>query len=245
MTTKILCVDDEEISRQHMKRLLSERKDTFEIEEAENGLTAIEKIKNWQPDIVFLDIKMPGLTGFDVLYQLEERNFRLIFQTAYDQYAVKAFEVNACDYILKPYEDDRFYQALDKALNKKNEPGGLNQLEENLIKDEIFLTRFVVKMPNRAIIIEEDDINYFFSKEHTTWLHLDERSYAYDYSLKFLEERVNPRNFLRIHRNTMINLQSVDSFSLTTPMIVKLQDGSEHKVAKERRKNVHQILQNI
>jgi two-component system LytT family response regulator len=241
MTVKILCVDDEDLSRQHMLRLLNKREESFDLEEACNGLEAIEKITQWSPDIVFLDIKMPGLSGFDVLYQLESRPFQIIFQTAYDEYAVKAFEVNACDYLLKPYNEQRFSTALDKALDGRNN-NSLEKLEKKLMTDDIFLSRFVVKMPNRAVIIEEEDIHYFVSKDHTTWIHLKDVSYAYDYSLKFIEDRVDPKIFLRIHRNTMVHRNKIESFSLTTPMTIKLSDGSRHQVAKERRRKVNQIL---
>lgn len=240
-STKILIVDDESPARKRIIDLLKKFEGNLQIEEAKDGIMAIEKIKSWNPNIVFLDIQMPGLTGFDILDEIEDVNFSVVFQTAYDEFAMKAFEVSACDYLLKPYSDERFYKALNKAIS--NQPGKeLDSLFNHLRENDRYMENLSFKVGNHMRIIEVASIRYFFSKEHVTSLYIEDTNYAIDHSLSFLEEKLNPAMFIRIHRNAIVNLNNIKGYTKGTSMVVTMDDGEELKVSRDRRKVVLELL---
>lgn len=246
MTPKILIVDDEHLARVRIRSYIEKRYPDFSLIEAEDGVEALEKIAETLPDIVFLDIDMPELSGFDVLKHLENRPFKIIFQTAYDQFAVKAFEENACDYLLKPFTDERLEAALTKAFSSSGHTEMLQKLDEHLEKQNLYLAKFVVDMGSRKKIVAEEETLYFWSEEHVTRIFLEKIDYTYNYSLNFLEEKLNPKKFLRIHRNCIVHIESIAEILRDgSGTAVRLKNGKELQVSRERNKQLKAFFKKI
>lgn len=231
---KILIVDDEELARVKIRGLLSKRSEKFEILEAENGLEAFDLILSHKPQLVFLDIQMPGLTGMDLLRQLENRDFQVIFQTAYDEFAIQAFEENACDYLLKPFDQSRFNRALDRALSriKENSP---SRAIDAWNKEKGYLEKLLVKVGLKTQIIDTGDIQCFVSRDHHTYIHLDKQEYIFDGSLEFLEKMLNPNEFVRTHRKSIVAKKSVSQIVGGPNMELVLKSGQRVPVSRTLR----------
>ena len=162
---RILIVDDEELARQRVARYVRSAEGAFVVEEADSGVAAVDAIRAFRPDVVFLDVDMPGMTGLEVLGQFEERPFKVIFATAYDEFAVRAFEEQACDYLLKPFTAERLHEALSRALARADGEQRLRALEERLGGR---LRRFAVKQGTRTRAVEEEEVACFVSRDHVT-----------------------------------------------------------------------------
>lgn len=238
MTKKILIVDDEKIARDRMLRFLKTYPDKIEIFQATNGPEALASIRENQPDVVFLDIQMPEVTGFDVLYQIKERSFQVVFQTAFDEFAIKAFEVNACDYLLKPYTEEKMQAALKKALKAHDQQSKLNKLEDHLKKSENYLKTLVTKKGNQTKIIDIEDVDYFKSEDHYTFAMTKNNEFIIDLSLNSLEEKINPKIFTRSHRNCIVKISLIDSIGSTENSTILLKSGIELPVSRENRKKL-------
>jgi len=252
---RVLVVDDEDLARERLVLLLqkfAERRalsgttgPTLEIEEARDGVEAVEKIREREPDLVFLDIQMPEISGFDVLLQFPDRRFEVIFQTAYSEFALKAFEVAAADYLLKPFPPERFEQALTRALERLGENVDRpvdNSVDKSFASALVHLEHVAVRVGSRVKMIPVEEIQYFLSEDHMTQLFTKETSYACDPSLSALEERLDPRHFLRVHRNAIVNRREVASFTLETNATLTLKSGVTLKVSRERKKDLKALL---
>ncbi len=239
---KILIVDDEQIARQRLTRFLNETA-AFQIQEAENGLAAIEKIEQFKPDIVFLDIQMPGLTGFDVLQQIESRTFQIIFQTAYDEYALQAFEESACDYLLKPFTKERFDKALNKALAMQGQQETLSLLESNLKKDQRFLNKVTFKQGGKLKILSIERVSSFVSQDHYTCAQtLEGIEHIVDFSIAYLVKHLNPDHFVRCHRNGIVAIEQIKSVGDTNQSQIELKNGGVLQLSRSNRTLVLQKL---
>lgn len=242
----VLIVDDEPLARTRIRSLLEKApdKESFLIGEAVDGVMALEMMHQDPPDIVFLDIQMPEFTGFDVLTHLEKPPKAIIFQTAYDEYAVRAFEFAACDYLLKPFSNERFYQALERGLEHSvARVQAIQNLVSHLQKNHAhYMVQVAVRVGHSTRIFQVDEVEYFFSQDHCTTVHLGHTSYALDYSLNFLESHLNPLEFIRVHRNAIVRLSSIQQFNHTSPMTIVLHSGAKLKVSRERRKQLLSIL---
>ena len=233
---RVLIVDDETLACLRLRTLLESRDEDFQIEEAGDGISALEKIEQFKPGLVFLDIQMPELDGFDVLNAVPSPDFAVIFQTAFDEYAVRAFEVNACDYLLKPWSDARFHQAVDRVLTGPESLAGKAPLRE--------MMQITVNAGQTSRIFSVEEVNYFFSQDHVTTMHLDGVDYSVDYSLSHLEERLDPARFLRIHRNAIINLEKLTMYTRGPRAEVGLACGTRLRVSRERRRQLVAMLEN-
>jgi two-component system LytT family response regulator len=231
MTVKVLVVDDEQIARQRIISLLQSRPEDFIIREASNVLDAVDVAEYFIPDIVFLDIRMPKHSGFDLLKIHNFGRAKIIFQTAYSEHAVHAFELNAENYLLKPFTRQRFCDVVDRALvNIKTPAQGLQSVAITIGKHE------------KLIPIEE--VYCFTTKDHTTYIQLEDKSFSYQESLTSLENQLDPEDFYRVHRNAIINRRHVASWSKTYPMIVTLTNGQMIQVAKEKRRRAKEFFIN-
>ncbi len=234
---RVLVVDDEPLARTRIRKLLDPEE--YSVDEAEDGVLAIEKIRTFCPQIVFLDIQMPEFSGFDIIESLSTINFSIIFQSAYDAYAIRAFEVSACDYLLKPFTDERFYKALQRGRELIGlVSGNVSRLVNHLYENGRHLRTVTYKAGPTVQVVDVNQVVYFFSADHTTSLVLDQTSYAIDQSLSFLETLLDPKFFLRIHRKTIVNVKKIRSFSREAPYSVTLLDGTKLKVSRERAKAV-------
>lgn len=238
MSKKILVVDDEKIARDRMVRFLNTYHEKLDINEAANGPEAIRAIQDNKPDVVFLDIQMPEMSGFDVLHHLQDRNFQVIFQTAFDEFAIKAFEVNACDYLLKPYPEEKLHAALQKALSAQSQHAKLIQLEQHLKKSETFLKTLITKKGTQTRIINLDDVDYFKSEDHYTFAVVGNSEHIVDLSLNLLEEKLDPDTFVRCHRNCIVKKLLIDRIGGTDDSTLLLKTGVQLPISRENRKKL-------
>lgn len=203
---KVLIADDEKAGRVLIKEYLQDYPDLVLIAEVNNGVDAITEINRFKPDLVFLDIQMPGKTGFEVLNHLEEIP-KIIFSTAYDEYALKAFEVHAVDYLLKPYTQERFKIAIER-LNGENDKIG--SLAQSIFMDEpSYPHRVLVHHNKKLITIKCEDIIWIEAYGDYSKIHTASQVYLSNFGISDLEEKLNPRLFLRVHRSSIINMEKV------------------------------------
>lgn len=204
----VLIVDDEAPAREKLRRYL-EKSSQFEvIAEARNGQEALDNISLFNPQLILLDIQMPGMTGFDVLRLMDTNNSAIIFTTAYDEYAVKAFEVSALDYLLKPIGEQRFHQALDKVLllMQENWHEKVTHVLQHLAAKN-YISRLPVRSGQRTKIVNVNDISFIRSEHRLVniYNHQGEKYWTNE-SLTQLENRLDPKLFMRVHRNCIVNL---------------------------------------
>jgi len=212
---RALIVDDEPLARDRIRELLKEHAEIEVIGEARNGREAIEVVMNQIPDLVFLDVQMPDLDGFDVLRNLNVKQLPvIIFVTAYDQYALRAFDVHAVDYLTKPFDRKRFAEAVDHAkvfMKGAREPDTariLNMLQE-LRGSVRYLERFAVKHGETIFFVRAEDVDAIEAQGNYVRLSLANSSHLLRDTLNNIESQVNPRKFVRIHRRTIVNIDRV------------------------------------
>lgn len=211
-STKVMIVDDEAPARERLLRMLSKIEGVEVIGEAKDGLEAFEQIERLQPDLVLLDIQMPGLDGFGVLDALQDPP-PIVFVTAYDEYALRAFEVSAVDYLLKPYSQDRLEAAVHRARTTTFSKEALAQrsdsLFESLVEQGRFLTRLAVQDREKIRLLDVSDIDWFSIEGGVLMTHTEEAAYVTRSTLDNLETRLDPEHFFRAHRSTIVNLDRV------------------------------------
>jgi two-component system LytT family response regulator len=210
MTWKTIIIEDEQLARQRLKRLLNNYSEIEIIGEAENGQLGLQLIESLQPDLVFLDIEMPVLNGFEMLAKIKEHPPKIVFTTAYDQYAIKAFEEGSIDYLLKPIEIDRLDKTVTK-LKQTNLSKPAIALEDLLtkIKGKASAKTLTVKLGDRILLIRLEDIIHAQAEDKYVFLHTaDGKKHLTDYTLSNLEDKL-PEDFLRIHRSDIINTNHI------------------------------------
>ena len=215
---RTLVVDDEPLARARIVNLLQQFDFVTLLGECKNGHEALEKIINYKPDLVFLDIQMPDLNGFDVLAKMEPEDLPfIIFVTAYDQYALKAFDVHAVDYLLKPYDDERFGKALEHAKEQiwQKQKAGLHKKMVQLIRGyenehSEQLTSIEIKEKGRTFYVSVFDLYYVESHGNYLKIHQKNKSYLIRQTLQSFEDQIDPNIFLRIHRSILVNVNYLD-----------------------------------
>lgn len=211
---RVLIVDDEPAARRKTRRFLEEHEDVEVIGEAANGASAVERILEDCPDLVFLDVQMPDIDGFDVVEAIAgaEQIPKIIFVTAHDRYAVRAFEVNALDYLLKPFDRERFAQALSRSRSAGSPAPAENQLMtllESLRPGGRFLRRLLVPRDGRSIFVSVEDVVRFESERNNVQIETKRGSFTIRMTLDALEQRLDPEQFARVHRSHIVNLDSI------------------------------------
>ena len=236
----VVIVDDEPLARRGVKARLASFPDLKIAAECANGESAVEAIRKVRPDIVFLDVQMPGMTGFDVLKALSgERLPVVIFLTAYDSYALKAFEVHALDYLLKPIDDERFAAAVKRAvrqLSMENADALESRLKSLLEKEDggTYTERFAVKTGRRVVFVHADEIDWIEAAGDYASLHAGKRTHLVRETLQNLEKRLDPARFLRIHRSTIVaadRIREMESLP-NHEFLVHLADGTELRASR-------------
>ncbi|MCG8389617.1 MAG: response regulator [Cytophagales bacterium] len=225
---KALVVDDSRLARNELKRLLKEFDHITVMGEAANAMEAKEKIENEKPDLVFLDIQMPGKNGFELLEDLEYVP-EVIFTTAYDEYAIKAFEYNALDYLQKPIQKDRLAGALGKVTEKKEkkELALEDRMTEN---DQVF-----VKDGEKCWFVQLANVRLFEVDGNYTKLYFDDQKPMIPRTLNYLESRLDPKTFFRANRQQVINLRWVDRIEPWFSGSIKIFMKGGHEVDVSRR----------
>jgi two-component system LytT family response regulator len=211
----VLIIDDETAAREIIKHYLSGHSDITVAGEADNGFDGMKMISRLQPDLVFLDVQMPKLNGFELLELLEQPP-HIIFSTAFDEYAIKAFELNAVDYLLKPYGQQRFFAALNKAIEKINrQQPSSEQLPKALLNPPAeSLTRVAVKDRQEIHVIPIQHIHYLEADGDYVKLHSSEGSFLKEKTMKYFEENLPRQQFVRIHRSYIVNVDQVAKIAL-------------------------------
>lgn len=212
---KVIIVDDEASGRKLIKEYLTDIKDLILIGEANNGVDAVKLINEFKPDLVFLDIQMPGLTGFEVLTYLEELP-QIIFSTAYDQYALKAFEVHAVDYLLKPYTKERFSIAINRIVSDKASNNARPLAESLLIEKSTYPDRILVQKGQKLITIATEDILRVEAFGDYSKLITENDTFLSSYGITSLGERLDEQIFVRVHRSSIINLNKIKELNRYT-----------------------------
>jgi two-component system LytT family response regulator len=257
MTIRAAIVDDEPLARRRIRNLLMEAPDVDVVAECANGKDAIELLEKSPPDLLFLDIQMPEVDGFDVLQAIGVgRVPAVIFVTAYDQFALRAFEAHALDYLLKPFDDERFGASLERARERiRQQQGGdldrrLQALLDNVRGDQSYLQRLVVPSGHRNIFVRTEHIDWIEAERHYVRLHIagrggqSDRTYLLRENLTRIASTLDPAMFCRIHRSTIVNvdrIQSIESL-LHGEYVVVLHDGTKLTSGRSYRRSVQAIM---
>lgn len=236
MKIRTVIADDEIHALEGLSKIM-ERIDDIEITgKASNGEDAVNLINLHKPDLVLLDIQMPVYNGIEILEKIE-RNIGVIFITAYDHYAVKAFEESAIDYILKPYPESRVLKAIDKfRLHRRIiDSKAIQQLKE-IFKEKSYLRTFPVKTADEVLIIQEEDTFYFKADNKYVMLYTKNSRFITDFTITELESKLSPEKFIRIHRGTIIAISRIDRIKkwFNSEYIVQLKDDNNTRLKVSR-----------
>lgn len=214
---RAVIVDDEGLARAMVKKYLNEYPEIDLVAECSNGFEGIKTIQKHEPDLVFLDIQMPKLTGFELLEILDDPPV-IIFTTAYDQFALKAFEVNAADYLMKPFSKDRFDEAIKKAMIRIKENKELDKTEANVseyvAENREHLQRIITKQQSSIHIFPVENIRYIEAQDDYVMFYTTEGKYLKKQRMKYLEDHLDPDYFVRIHRSYIANIKNIKQIEL-------------------------------
>lgn len=236
MSTTCIIVDDEKLARDLLREYLENYPDIEVIGEADQGTDAVEKIDKLKPDLVFLDVQMPGMTGFDVLEDIEHEPY-VIFVTAYDQYAIKAFEKNAVDYLLKPLDEERFRNAVNRAMKRKTlEHSSIEDLLSSMRSERkgTYDTHIFVQKSEKLFNLPVEEIVYLEASGDYTIITTKADQFVSSSGIGKLEEILNPEVFIRVHRSTIVNVNYLKEIErhFNGGMVVKMQSGKSFPVSR-------------
>jgi two-component system LytT family response regulator len=249
---RTLIVDDEPLARERLRSLLEAQADLDVVGECRDGNEALEAIRSLSPDLVFLDVQIPEKNGFEVLEAIGPENApAIVFVTAYDQYALQAFEVHAVDYLLKPFDEDRFAKALERArlaVGREAAGGDVSQKLLSLLKDlkppPGHLERLVVKSAGRLFFLRTEEIDWIESAGNYVCLHVGGESHLLRETMNGLEARLDPGRFVRIHRTAIVNIDEIKELQ---PLFhgeyqVVLRDGTQLTLSRGYRDRLQEVI---
>src|SRR5689334_1968597 len=251
--TKIraLIVDDEPLARRRIRSLLAHDSSVDVIGECSDGLKAVTAISELTPDLVFLDVQMPAMDGFEVIQTIgPEQMPTVIFVTAYDQYALKAFEVNALDYLLKPFDRSRFQKTLERAktMITRLQNGDVNHqllsLLADLRREQGTLDRFIIKSGGRVVFLRVEEIDWMRTVGNYVRLQVGRDSHLMRETMTAMEAKLNPDRFMRIHRSTIVNLDRVREVQpwAKGEYVVIMRDGTRLIMSRRYRERLNEQL---
>jgi len=251
MTIRALIVDDEPLARQRIRDLAADEADVQVVGECRDGEEALASLAELSPDLLFLDVQMPSMDGFEVLARLGPGRMPVVvFVTAYDRYALKAFEVHALDYLLKPFDRRRFQEALSQARDAlQNKAGGrlegkiLALLEEREAKRPC-LDRFVVKESGRIFFVRADSVDCIEAARNYVTLFAGKQTHTVRETLAQLEKRLDPRRFVRVHRSWIVNAERIRELQpwFNGAYIVITEGGKRLRTSRSFKENVESLL---
>ncbi len=258
---KTVVVDDEPLARRRILRLLKTEPDVEVVAEAGTGREAIDAIREHRPDLVFLDVQMPEVDGFGVLQALGKDDMpEVIFTTAYDQYAVRAFEVHALDYLVKPFDPERFHAAFQRAREQmeREQASDQNQRLITLLEhlatqarggegggtSDRYLDRLMIRSSGKIFFVKTAEIDWVEAAANYVRLHVGRESHVIRETISNLAERLDPAHFARIHRSTIVNLDRVKEMQpwFSGEYIVILRDGTRLKLSRGYRERLEEQL---
>ena len=243
---KAVIIDDENLARELIKAYLKKFDQVEVIAECSDGFQGLKAIQQHNPDLIFLDIQMPNITGFEML-ELIENPPVVIFSTAFDQYAIKAFELNATDYLLKPYSEARFEEAVKKALakigQKESNQKELEGLKETRSEQES-LDRIVVKTGNKIQILALNQVHHFEAQDDYVAIHSDQGKFLKLMRMKALENGLPAGDFVRIHRSHIVNVKHIEKLELyeKDSYILYLKNGQQLPVSRSGHGRLKEVL---
>jgi two-component system LytT family response regulator len=259
---RTIIVDDEPLGRSRIASLLDDEEDIEIVAQCGDGAEALRVIREESPDLLFLDIQIPEITGFELLDSIDRVEPPIvIFVTAHDEFALRAFDVHALDYLLKPFDDERFHQALNRArahlrnqdatsLRRRlrdflHETNDLHPGESKRADPPRRLTRIVVKEGDRILFIKVADVDWIEAADYYAKIHVGTSTYLIRETLNNLEEQLDPERFVRIHRSTIVNLDRVQEMQpwFHGAFVVLLVDGTELRLSRSRREHLQTLLQ--
>ncbi len=248
---RVLLVDDEPLARDMLREMLQSDAEVEIVGESCNGREALEAIHAKEPDLIFLDVQMPEVGGFEVLASLgKDKAPYVIFVTAYDQYAVRAFEVQALDYLLKPFDQERFDSSWQraKAQLKRDRNGGMDQriitLLEELKAGNKYLERLVIKAAGRIYFLETSEIDWIEAEGNYVSVHSAKKSHLLRETITSLESQLDPKKFVRIHRSSIVRLDYIQELQpwFHGEYKVILQDGTQLTLSRNHREKLQEAL---
>lgn len=251
MRMRAVIVDDEPLARRRLRSLLAEMDDVEIAAECANGKEAIQVIEASPPDLLFLDIQMPELDGFDVLRAIGVGRVPVvIFVTAYDQFALRAFEAHALDYLLKPFDDERFEATLQRARTQVRQRQGsdldhrLRALLEDARRDRGYLQRLAVTTGPRSVLVRTEQIDWIEAERNYIRLHVAGRSHLLRENLSRIESALDPATFCRIHRSTIVNINRIEAIEsdFRGEYRVTLHDGTKLSSGRSYRGNLNALM---
>jgi two-component system LytT family response regulator len=238
-------VDDEALALKRLQRMLAGTKRVRVVGTSTDPVEAVPAILDAKPDILFLDIEMPGMTGFEMLTHLQPQPW-VVFTTAYDRYALEAFGVNSLDYLLKPIEAAQLDRALDKIERLRGSaatPPGMTDLIERLtvaaagaVRSPAYPDRVASKVGERIELIDLNQVTHFFASDKLTFAATAAKNYAVDYTIQELEQKLDPTRFVRVHRASLVNVDHVQELHswFAGRMMVRLKDAKHTELAVSR-----------
>src|SRR5215831_5134420 len=255
MKYKVLIIDDEPLARRGIRARLKRLPDFVVVDDCEDEVEAIRAIRLHQPDLIFLDVQMPDLSGFDMLKRLPKGPPPLIiFLTAYDEYALRAFEVQALDYLLKPIDSERFAEAIKRARHqlKLNRADSMEERLSNLIAEHTkaarparpYVERLMVRTGSRITFVRADEIDWIEAVGEFTGLHVGNKAPLLRQTLNSLEELLDPEKFVRIHRSAIVQVSRITELR-TLPnreLRLRLSSGADLKVSRTYRDRLDRWL---
>ena len=251
-TYKVLIADDQMPARSKMKRLLKKFDDVELVHEAENGVDALEHIQKLKPDVAFIDIEMPGLNGLEVASHLAAEDLPyLVFATAYNEHAIKAFELNAIDYLLKPFNEDRLREALEKIRSSprgkylEGLQKGIGSLEEAAEEMKLpFSNKIPIPTFDRYLLIDYDEVVLVEVEERNTILYTKDKNFTMNQTLDYFEKKLPSDKFFRVNRSALIGLGHVQEIVIWFGNRFKiiLSNGKDVISSRERSRTLKQVL---
>ena len=238
MIVRTLVVDDEAPARRRIRRLLASEDGMTVVGECGDGASAVALIESMRPDLVFLDVQMPERDGFEVVKAIPRTKLpAILFVTAYDQYALRAFDVHAVDYLLKPFTGERFRTALARARERISRHGadaGLATLAATLRNRPDYLTRLPVRTGGRTVFVEMGAVDWLEAADNYVRLHVKQQEYLARETLGSLEARLDPERFVRIHRSVIVQLDRIAETRATShgDAEIRLRDGNTLAVSR-------------
>jgi two-component system LytT family response regulator len=234
MPLTTLIVDDEPLAREGLRMLLGQDPEVTAIHEAKDGREAVAAILQRRPDLVFLDVQMPEMDGFQVVQEVGAENMpAVVFVTAHDRYAIQAFEINAIDYLLKPVTEERFAQTLERAKARLNpaEPESSSRqilsLLETIASPRRYLKRLAVRSAGKTVFVDVEEIDWIEAAENYVQLHAGRTSHLLHVAMTTIEKSLDPEIFLRIHRSLIVNVKKIRELepAMHGEYVVTLQNG--------------------
>ena len=253
---RTLIVDDEQMARASIRVLLGSDPEIELVGECASGVDAVTAIAARSPDLVFLDVQMPRMNGFEVLEAIgDARRFVVVFVTAYDSYAIEAFDVQALDYVLKPFDDRRFHRAVERAKDRIRH-ARLDHIASELVNVMAGAApadkppandpheRIVIRDGGRTVFVPLSDIDWIEAADYYVQLHVGKKSYLLREPMRDLEARLDPKRFMRIHRSAIVAIDRVTELrpSAHGDHCVRLRDGTDLKLSRARRGRLRVLL---